>query len=105
MSASPILKALDLTRVNIDAMTVEDLQFHANEVLNTLSALNDFINSRGRKSANSTQAALYRARLLRMHMARVRDVMQAHQDVAAMTGAAQTAGVVKLAPSVHPLGI
>ena len=105
MSASPMLKALDLTRVDIDAMTPDDLEVHAKEVLNTLAALNDYINSPIRKSANSTQAALIRARLLCMHMARVRDVMQAHQAVAAMTGAAQTAGVVKLAPSVHPLGM
>ena len=105
MSASPMLKALDLTRVDIDAMTLEDLQHHANEVLNTLSALNDYINSPVRKSANSTQAALIRARLLCMHMARVRDLMQAHQAVAALTGSAQVAGAVKLAPSVHPLGM
>ena len=105
MSASPMLKALDLTRVDVDAMTLDDLQVHANEVLNTLSALNEYINSPARKSANSKQTALIRARLLCMHMPRVRDLIQAHQAIAAMTGSGQAAGVVKLAPSVHPFGM
>ena len=100
-----MLKALDLTRVDIDAMSLGDLEAHANDVLDTLSALNDYINSPARKSANSKQAALTRARALRLHMARVRDLIQVRQAAAAMISSAQMAGVVSLAPGAHPFGM
>ena len=105
MSPSPMLKALDLTRVDIGAMSLGDLEVHANEVLNTLSALNEYINSPARKSANSKQAALTRARSLRMHMARIRDLIQARQAAAAMAGSAQVAGVLNQVPGAHPFGL
>jgi hypothetical protein len=105
MSASPMLKALDLTRVDIEAMGLEDLQEHAQQVLNTLSALNEYITSSTRKSANSTQTALIRARLLRMHMPRVRDLIQAHHSAAAMAALAQKDRAERLAPGDHPFGM
>ena len=105
MSPSPMLKALDLTRVDIDAMSLDDLEAHANEVLNTLCALNEYINSPARKSANSKQAALTRARALRLHMARVRDLIQVRQAAAAIASSVQVAGVVNQAPGAHPFGL
>ena len=105
MSPSPMLKALDLTRVDIDAMSLSDLEDHADEVLNTLGALNDYINSPARKSANSKQAALTRARALRLHMARVRDLIQARQAAAAVVSSVQVAGVVNHPLGAHPFGL
>ena len=44
-SPSPMLKAVDLLRVNIDALDLEELEAHAVQVLDTIGALNDYINS------------------------------------------------------------
>ena len=41
MSASPMLQAIDLMRVNIDAMDLEDLEAHAQQVLDALGGLNE----------------------------------------------------------------
>ena len=105
MSPSPMLKALDLTRVDIGAMSLGDLEDHANEVLNTLGALNEYINSPVRKSANSKQAALTRARALRLHMARVRDLIQVRQAAAVIACSAQVAGVVNQPLGAPPFGL
>ncbi len=45
MSASPMLQAIDLMRVNIDALNLEDLEAHAQQVLDTLGGLNEYTNS------------------------------------------------------------
>ena len=105
MSPSPMLKALDLTRMDIGAMSLGDLEDHANEVLNTLGALNEYINSPVHKSANSKQAALTRARALRLHMAKVRDLIQARQAAAAVASSVQVAGVVTHPPGAHSFGL
>ena len=45
MTTSPMLHAIDLTRVNVDSMTLEELQAHANDVLDTIGAMNEYVNS------------------------------------------------------------
>ncbi len=81
---SPMLKAIDLVRVNVDQMGLQDLEAHATEVLGTVEALNEFINSAAPRSHNTELDALQRARNLRMHMARVRDLIQACKSVNAL---------------------
>lgn len=84
---SPMLMAVDLVRVDIDAMGLQDLEAHATAVQDTIEALNEFINGMAPKSPETLLSALRRARKLRMHMARVRDLIQARQSaVAVMQG-------------------
>ena len=104
MSASPMLQAIDLMRVNVDAMTLEDLEAHAEQVLDTLGGLNEYINSPAPKSANAKREALHRARKLGLHMARVRDLINAHKLAAAAVATMQAAGSVSLAPCAKPPG-
>ena len=104
MSASPMLQAIDLMRVNIDAMDLDELEAHAQQVLDALGGLNDYTNSPAPKSSNAKRGALHQARKLRAHMARVRDLINARQQAAAMVATTQAAGSVRLAPGGRPLG-
>ena len=101
MSASPMLQAIDLVRVNIDAMTLEDLEAHAQQVLDALGGLNEYTNSPAPKSANAKRNALHLARKLRLHMVRVRDLINAHK-LAAVAATMQAAGSASLAPCARP---
>ena len=104
MSASPMLQAIDLIRVNIDAMTLEDLEAHAQQVLDALGDLNEYTNSPALKSGTAKRNALNQARKLRLHMARVRDLINAHKLAAAVVATMQAAGSVSLAPCAKPPG-
>ena len=104
MSTSPMLHAIDLMRVNIDALGLEDLEEHARQVLDTLGCLNDYINSQSPKSANARRNAMHLARKLRAHMARVRDLINARMLVAAMLATMQSASSGNLAPGPRHLG-
>ena len=88
---SPMLMAVDLVRVDIDAMGLQDLEAHATAVMDTIEALNEFINGMAPKSHDTLLSALRRARKLRMHMARVRDLLQARQSAYAVMQAMQSA--------------
>jgi hypothetical protein len=81
---SPMLKAIDLVRADIDAMALQDLEAHGAEVLDTIAALNGFISGDLPKSHNALLNALRRNRKLCLHMARVRDLIQARKLVYAM---------------------
>ncbi len=98
MSTSPMIKAIDLIRVNVDSMTLEELEEHAIQVLDTIGTMNDYLNSPAPKSANERQNALRLASKLRAHMAHVRDLINAHTAATALvtTGQAEgsTAGAV-----------
>ena len=103
MSASPMLQAIDLMRVNIDAMDLEDLEAHAQQVLDALGDLNEYTNSPAPKSANAKRNALNQARKLRLHMARVRDLINARKLATVMVASKQAAGSANLAPGArHP---
>ena len=104
MSTSPMLKAIDLTRVNVDAMTLEELEEHAMQVQDTIAAVNEYLNSPAPKSANERQNALRLAKKLRAHMAHVRDLINAHTAAAALVGAAQATGAANLPQGGKPLG-
>lgn len=104
MTNSPMLQAIDLIRVNVDALTLEDLQAHANDVLDTIGALNEYLNSPGPKSANARLNGLRLAKKLRTHMAHVRDLTNAHTAAAALVGAAQATGSANLPQGARPLG-
>jgi hypothetical protein len=104
MTNSPMLQAIDLIRVNVDALTLEDLQAHANDVLDTIGALNEYLNSPGPKSANARLNGLRLANKLRLHMAHVRDLINAHQAAVALVGAAQAAGSGNLAQGAKVFG-
>ena len=104
MTTSPMLQAIDLTRVNVDAMTLEELQAHASDVLDTIGALNEYLNSPAPKSANAKLNGLRLAKKLSLHMAHVRDLINAHQAAVALVGAAQAAGSANLAQGAKVFG-
>lgn len=89
---SPMVIAIDLVRVNVNAMQLDDLQAHAVQVMGTIAALNDYINSPAPKSSNALRNALLLLRKLAKHMAHVRDLINAHTAAVALVGAAQAAG-------------
>jgi hypothetical protein len=89
--SSPMLKAIDLVRVNLDDMGLQDLQDHAADVLDTIAALNDFINGGLPKSHDSLLNALRLNRKLCLHLARLRDWVQARQSATAMAQAMPSA--------------
>lgn len=93
---SPMLEAVDLLRVNIDALLPDDLEAHAKHVLDTIAALNAYINSPHPKSANALQNALMLVRKLGLHMARLRDLLQAQQSAKALAPTVPTKGVQSL---------
>jgi hypothetical protein len=103
MSSSPMLQAIDLMRINIDAMALEELEAHAQQVMDVLAGLNEYMNSPALKSANARRNALHLARKLRLHIARVRDLISAGK-AAAMIATTQTAGSAILAPGARHLG-
>ena len=105
MTTSPELQAIDLARVNVDAMTLEELQAHANGVLDTIGALNEYLNSPAPKSANAKLNGLSRAEKLRWHMLHVRGLINAHRAAAALVGAAQAAGSANLPHGAKHPGI
>ena len=101
MSASPMLQAIDLIRVNIDAMTLEDLEAHTQQVMDALGGLNEYTNSPALKSGNAKRNALHQARKLRLHMARVRDLINAHKLAAVVVATMHAGGSANLAPGAR----
>ena len=99
-----MLQAIDLMRVNIDSMILEDLEAHAQQVLDTLGGLNQYTNSPAFKSGNAKRNALHQARKLRPHMARVRDLINAHQLAAAMVAMMQASGSETAQAGLSPSG-
>ena len=81
---SPELHAIDLVRADIDAMALQDLEDHAVDVLDTIAALNDYINGGLPKSHDALLNAMRQNRKLCLHMARVRDLIQARKAAYAM---------------------
>lgn len=105
MPTSPLIKAIDLTRVSVDAMTLEELEDHAEQVLDTMAALNHYNNGPATKSANAKLNGLTRAEKLRGHMLHVRGLINAHKAAAALVGAAQAVGSANLPHGAKHPGI
>jgi hypothetical protein len=84
LQPSAQLIADDLLRVNIDSLQGDDLAEHYQAVLDTLAGLNDFINSPGPKSTAKLAGTKRRRDELHKRLARLRDLIQAHQSAQAM---------------------
>ncbi len=84
INTSPMLAAIDLVRVSVDSMTLEELECHAVRVLDTISVLNDYINSSTFKGINALRNAVQQARKLAAHMRHVRDLINSQSAVVAM---------------------
>lgn len=97
MTTSPMLQAIDLTRINVDAMLLDDLQAHAVQVLDTIGAMNEYLNSPAPKSAVAKLNGLRLANKLRTHMAHVRDLINAYTAAVALGVTTQAAGAAGLA--------
>ncbi len=102
---SPMVGAIDLMRVNIEALPLDALQSHAAQVLDTIGALNSYINSPGPKSSNALRNAMWLVRKLVLHMARVRDLINAHTAAVAVIASAQSSGAANLAQGLRPFGL
>ena len=102
---SPMVIAIGLVRVNVNAMQLDELQAHAAQVLDTIGALNDYINSPTPKSSNALRNAILLVRKLAKHMAHVRDLINAHTAAAELVGAAQATGAANLPQGAKPLGL
>jgi DUF1680 family protein len=100
-----MIKAIDLIRVTVDSMTLEELEEHAVQALDTIAAMNDYLNSPAPKSANERQNAVRLANKLRAHMAHVRDLINAHTAAAALVGAAQATGAANMPQGAKPFGL
>ncbi len=87
---SPALKATDLMRVNIDLLTLVELDNHAINVLYTISELNDYINSPTRKSFDLLRDAIRLAKKLSIHMLHVRDLVHAQSAATALMHASNS---------------
>ena len=92
LQPSPMLEASELIRVYVDAMQLDDLEDHAKHVLDTIAALNGYVNAPGRKSPDELSNAIRLSKKLRMHMAHVRDLINARKAALALMQAAQAAG-------------
>lgn len=76
------------TRVNVDSMLLDDLLAHVRQVLDTIGAMNGYLNCPAPKSSVARLNGLRLANKLRSHMARVRDLINAHTAAAALAKAA-----------------
>lgn len=104
MTASPMLRAIDLTRINVGAMLLDDLQAHAVQVLDTIGAMNDYLNSPTPKSGVAKLNGLRLANKLRSHMAHVRDLINAYTAAAALANATQASGSAAGLAALSPCG-
>lgn len=100
---SPMLQAIDLLRVNLDALLLDDLHVHATTVLTTIAALNDYMNSATPKSANALRNARMLSHKLGLHMARLRDLLQSKLSAVALTQYHGASGSQPLTPA-HRMG-
>ena len=100
-----MLQAIDLARVNVDAMLLDDLQAHAVQVLDTIGAMNEYLNSQAPKSAVAKLNGLRLANKLRYHMAHVRDLINAYTAAAeALANANPASGAVAGLAALPPCG-
>jgi hypothetical protein len=99
-----MLQAIDLVRTNVDAMLWDDLQAHAVQVLDTIGAMNDYLNSPASKSAVAKLNGLRLANRLRSHMAHVRDLINAYTAALALANATQASGSAALVAALPPCG-
>lgn len=86
LQPSTQLRADEFIRTNLDALDLHDLKAHEVNALEILAGLNDFLTQPGR-SVGAVQHANQLRRRLQLQLARLRDLIQAHQSATAMTHA------------------
>ena len=101
---SPMLKAIDLMRVNIDELDLSDIETHAIEVIDTIAALNDYINGPIPKSHNALLNAQQLNRKMCLHMARVRDLINARNAAHAMAQTSHAANMLSMPQGLPAMG-
>jgi len=104
LQPSPMLEATDLIRVSVDSMQLDDLTDHATQVLDTIAALNGYINSPGRKSSDLLRDAIRLAKKLSLHLCHVRDLINARKAAAALVHASNASGSANAVQGTHPFG-
>lgn len=87
LQPSPQMRADMFVKVKLDQLDLCELQRTEREGLDALAELNDFIAQPGR-SAPALHHAIELGRKVRMHMAHLRDVMQARKSATALLQAA-----------------
>jgi len=92
---SEMLEAADLVILDIESMSLADLQDHADKVLDALNRLNQLICYPVDRSANTIISANRRTRKLRAHMNKVRGLIIARVNaIAAATPPNSTSGTL-----------
>jgi hypothetical protein len=86
----PLIDAIDIPRIAIDTLSLDDLNSHYVLALETLAGLNEIINSHGYKSANEKQNPVRLARNLSLHLLRVRALIDAYKASASMFAKGQS---------------
>lgn len=76
---SPMLDAVDLPRVNLEAMQLDELEEHADQVRDTILGLMDSILRAGHMSAIAAANVRNLEMKLRLHLARLSDLIQARK--------------------------
>ena len=91
-----MLDAVDLPRLNIECMDIDELAEHANQVMETINGVDNFILSASHMSANETINARRLLSKLKLHLSRVSDLIKIHKlAIAAQSG---TMGLIQNDP-------
>ena len=101
---SPMLRAIDLMRVNITQLDLYWLQSHAADVKDTIAELNTHLNSRVRRSREETNNIISLSDRLCFYMAYLRDVMNARMVSETMTQQLQSTAPLDPAHAAPAMG-
>lgn len=91
LQASSMLRAIDVTRLDAVAMSLEELEAHHKDVSDTLAELNDYRNSPSPKSHDAWTTAKQRAEALSARLALLRDLIQLRKSEQSMMQLLQSA--------------
>ena len=101
----PMLDAIDLPRVIVDSMDLEELENHANHVVETISGIDAFIKTSHNMSAFEASNARNLYSKLKVHLARITDLIQSnrllllvHQSQTIAGSERQTSGLTRFLP-------
>ncbi|MDO8370318.1 MAG: hypothetical protein Q7T39_00165 [Polaromonas sp.] len=86
LQPSPQMRAEYFIHLNLDRLDPSELKGHESQAIDILAELNHYMNQPGRSIEALRQANQLRRRL-QLQLARLRDLIQAHQSATAMTQA------------------
>jgi hypothetical protein len=92
MPTSPMIRAIDLMRINVHAMSLDELEELADEMFDTISDLNDYINRPGFRTADERRNAITQWSKLQEEVNYVASLIEGAKAVAACIAKAQAAG-------------